>query len=324
MHDQVSQESVMGGVKKTLDAVLSGHLKHVREAGDIIKQCRGLVASTTVKVLRNKEVATLVRPDESFCKDPVRYCQDVLSFLKEYHDDGLWPGHIKFIKQVNEVLKGLDTSSHGAFKSSLLSVAKQLPQSPIDKLSHKARTMEGPGIYRRVFQEADHVYEQMTPFQECNRFWKPTQLIFATYLDNKRKPYAGNGELPLLSPEQIAKVLDVYVQAEKYFAIARKLESRPWPGFVGKGQQIFKMYGVDNDYRLWSKYVDNKDVLTTYASYSLMVNWMRGMGSMTGSAYYSTSHFRYFLEALFKWAKRSFEIHAGTVSTESIPTAFKW
>lgn len=318
--DTPSQEA-FGSV---IDKVFSGQLKHVREAKDLIKQCGQVTASST-KSLTNVSIASVVRPDTEVGKHPVKYCGDLLKFLQAFHDQGLFRTHRKWIEEMNKLYKGLDFSSHEAFKDSLIAMAKKAPESELDKIPSNLRCLPGHGTIERIYAPANTLGEDHNnPLPEFSRFLKPASLINETYSSNVRKPYSGNGELAVLSPDEIKKVLQVYVDAEQCFSMATKIQNSAWPMMVSVRKKVLSLYGADSEYKLWSRNHEDKALMAVYGSYDLMHIWTRGSKQLSSWALSNTRPQQNFLEAMFRWAKASHNIHLGNVSQESLPIAFKW
>jgi len=311
-----------------IDKVFSGQLKHVREARDLIKQCNQLTASRT-KTLVDPSLAMVVRPDTDVGKHPVKYCGDLLKFLQAFHSSSHFRNHRKWIEEVNKLYNSLDFSSHEAFKASLIEMAKKAPESELDKIPAALRNLPAAGNVNRLYAPANTVGEDNgTPLPEFSRFSKPGSLLNENYRGNVRKPYTGKGDLTVLSPDEIRKVLQTYVEAEQCFTMARTIQNSAWPLVVSVRKKLLSLYRADSEHGLWSRHHEDKELMDVYGSYLLMSIWARGSMQVSSWALSNTRPQQAFLEAMFKWAKASFSIHQGNISQESLsatpPPAFKW
>lgn len=318
--DVPSQEA-FGSV---IDKVFSGQLKHVREAKDLIKQV-GQLSSSDTKTFNKLSIATVVRPDTEVGKYPVKYCEDLLKFLQAFHSKNLFRTHRKWIEEMSKLYNGLDFSSHAAFKASLIDMAKRAPDSELDKIPSALRNLPGHGVIERLYGPLNLVgSDNGIPLPEFGRFLKPGSLINDAHGDNLRKPYVGKGDLAVLTPAEIKKILQTYVDAEECFYIANKIQNTGWPMMVSVRKKLLALYGADSEFKLWSRNHDNNEIMDVYASYLLMETWSRGSRQLSSWALSNTRPQRNLLEAMFQWAKSSFNIHAGRVSQESLPASFKW
>lgn len=307
-----------------LDKVFSGELKHVREANSLIGKCNQLKASST-KVLVDESLARVVRPDTDVGKHPVKYTQDLLKFLQAFHSDGLFRTRRKWCDEMSKLFDSLDFSDHASFKRTLIDIAKRAPDSELDKIPANLRSLPGSGTIKNLYAPSYKLGDDWgTPLPEAQRFMKPSPLLNDTHGERGRKEYVGKGELAVLSPDEIKKVLQAYVDAEKCFSMARKIQNSSWPLISHPRKKMLSLYGTTSEHQLWSRHGDDKDVMAVCGSLMLMLRWVDGATAMTAWALSNTRPQQAFMEAMFKWANLSYKLHAGSVSQESITPSFKW
>lgn len=315
-----SQESLSA----VLDKVFTGELKHVREANSLITKCNQLKPSST-KVLVDGAIARVVRPDTEVGKHPVKYTTELLKFLQAFHNDGLFRTRRKWCSEINKLFDSLDFTDHASFKRTLIDIAKRAPESELDKIPSSLRSLPGSGIIKNLYAPLYELGDDWgTPLPEAQRFMKPSPVLNDSHGEAARKEYVGKGELAVLSPDEIKKVLQAYIDAEKCFSLARKIQNSGWPMVSYPRKKMLSMYGVTSEHQLWSRHHDDKDIMAVCGTLMLMQRWVAGAVAMTAWALSNTRPQQVFMESMFKWAKASYDLHATQVSHESLPVSFKW
>ncbi|MNZ13946.1 hypothetical protein D3C78_308560 [compost metagenome] len=313
----ISQESVMGSLKTGMDKVLGGTLKHVREAGHLAGLCKKLKDGASEKTLTDESIAKVVRPDVGLVSDPIAYTKEMLDFVQYFHNHEIFRQHDGWVKGVNKAFASIDFSSGDAMYDSMLKMAKDMPQGRLDKMPSELRSMKAPGEAETWYRAEQPLDKEDDYFclPEFKRFQKPgTSLNLGPNYGVRRKAYSGDGQLPVLSVDQCKRIFEMYAEAEKAFWVGNKVQGLGWKEVAWPTKKF--------DALVW-KGSDHKKSLGLKGSYILLSAWIRGELAMATTPIWNTRQHQAFFEAMFRWAKRSFELHNRNASLESNPT-YQW